>query len=711
MRHRLDPLLRPASIAVLGASERADTVGRTSVENLRRSGFTGPLFAVNPRYTSVCGVPCFASLAALPQTVEHVVFAISDARVEAALDEAIAHGARALTLMSALVLAQDREPQLRERVLAKIRAAGLMVCGANGMGFYNFTDSVWICGFETRQHARAGHVTYISHSGSGMCGIVDCEERIDFNLVVSTGQELVVSMDEYLDFALDQPATRVVGLFMETARNPFGLMRAFEKARQRRIPIVALKVGRTDLSARLTESHSGAIAGEDGVYQALFDRYGVQRVQDMDQLATALIMFAQPHPVGAGGLVSIHDSGGERQLLIDLAHDAQVPLTQLNAASTDKLAALLDPGLPVINPLDAWSTGGPDYHTGMQDCFSALMCDPDAAFGAVIHDRVASGGIHPSYPDYLRAGHQASGKPAFLVSNRQGTGADPQVIATTRAGFPVIDGVAPFLRGAKCLLDYRDYLARDPLARDQLRQQRTAPARSALLPGPPAALARWRARLEDHTTLDESEALQLLGEFHLPANPSGIVRSAAEACALAQQLGYPIVLKTAMRGINHKSEQGGVQLGIRDEAGLRAAYQDLASRLGPRALIAPMLDAQGVEMLLGMIHDEQFGPVVLLGFGGVHVEALADVVYALPPFETDEAGRLVQRLKNAALLRSPRHKRPLALDEFCSVAARFSALVAELGDSLSEMDLNPVIVHAEGCTIVDALIIARRQTL
>jgi acyl-CoA synthetase (NDP forming) len=702
MRHRLDPLLRPASIAVLGASERADTVGRTSVENLRRSGFTGPLFAVNPRYSSVCGVPCFPSLAALPETVEHIVFAVSDERIEAALDEAIAHGARAATLMSALLLAQDQEPLLRERVLAKIRAAKLVVCGANGMGFYNFTDSVWVCGFETREHARTGNVAYISHSGSGMCGIVDCEERIDFNLVVSTGQELVVSMDEYLDFALDQPATRVVGLFMETARNPSGLTRAFAKALQRRIPIVALKVGRTELSARLTESHSGAIAGEDGAYQALFDRYGVQRVQDMDQLATALIMFAQPHPVGAGGLVSIHDSGGERQLLIDLAHDAQVPLTQLNAASRAKLAALLDPGLPVINPLDAWSTGGPDYHTGMQDCFSALMSDPAAAFGAVIHDRVAGGGIHPSYPDYLRAGHKASGKPAFLVANRHAI-----VDHGAEGGSGIAhQGAEAVLRGAKCLLDYRDHVARD-----QLAQQRTTGARSAPLPAPPATLAPWRARLEAASTLDESEAQQLLSDFQLPANPSRIVDSAAQARAVAQELGYPVVLKTAMRGLNHKSDQGGVQLGIRDAAGLSAAYQELASRLGPRALVAPMIGAQGVEMLLGMIHDQQFGPVVLLGFGGVHVEALADVVYALPPFDADEADRLMQRLKNAALLRSPRHKRPLALDEFCSVAARFAALVAELGDSLSEMDLNPVIVHADGCTIVDALIIARRQTL
>ncbi|CAM9431017.1 unnamed protein product [Phaeothamnion confervicola] len=199
MPHRLDTLLRPRSIAVLGATEREGTVGRTTVENLLKGGFEGPLFAVNPRYPSVCGVPCFPSLAALPQPVEHVIFAVSDARLEAALEEVIAHGARSATMMSALVLEDDSVPLLRDRILARIRAAGLAVCGANGMGFYNFEHGIWACGFHTRQHMRGGNVAYISHSGSGMCGIVDSEERIDFNLVVSTGQELAVTMDEYLD--------------------------------------------------------------------------------------------------------------------------------------------------------------------------------------------------------------------------------------------------------------------------------------------------------------------------------------------------------------------------------------------------------------------------------------------------------------------------------------------------------------------------------
>src|SRR5689334_121113 len=177
MPHRLEPLLRPRSIAVVGATERAGTVGRTTVENLLAGGFAGPLFAVNPRYESVLGVRCFPAMAALPQPVEHVIFAVSDERIEAALDDAIAQGVRAATLISSLVLANDSEPPLRRRIEAKIRAAGLVVCGANGMGFYNFADGIWGCGFKTRMHARGGNVAYISHSGSGMCGIVDVEER------------------------------------------------------------------------------------------------------------------------------------------------------------------------------------------------------------------------------------------------------------------------------------------------------------------------------------------------------------------------------------------------------------------------------------------------------------------------------------------------------------------------------------------------------
>jgi succinyl-CoA synthetase beta subunit len=206
---------------------------------------------------------------------------------------------------------------------------------------------------------------------------------------------------------------------------------------------------------------------------------------------------------------------------------------------------------------------------------------------------------------------------------------------------------------------------------------------------------------------DEHEAMQLLRDLGLPANESRIVTSETEARGAARELGLPVVLKTAVRGIDHKTERRGVHLGLADEAAVAAAWRDLAARLGPRVLVAPMVAGPGLEMLLGMFRDEQFGPVISVGFGGEHVEALADVVYALPPFDAKETRRLLDRLKLRALLGAGRRGQAPAVEAFCAVAARFSAVFAALGDVVAEIDLNPVIVHEEGCTIVDALIVGR----
>ena len=694
--HPLDPLLRPRSVAVVGASERHGSVGWRTMENLLTGGYEGNLYAVNPGYESVCGVACFPNLESLPETVEHVVLTLGDSRIEAALDATIAHGAQAATMMSSLILENDSEPLLRDRVAAKIESSGLIVCGANGMGFYNCADGVWVCGFDTREnHVRGGNVTLISHSGSGMSGIIDCEERIDFNLAVSTGQELSVTMDQYMDFALEQPGTRVIGLFMETARNPEGLIAAFLKAREREIPVVVLKVGRTELSARLAVSHSGAIAGSDDAYQALFDRYGVQRVQDMDELATTLMLFAQPHEVGPGGLAALHDSGGERQLLIDLADDMKVPLAQINGDTTKRLETLLDPGLPAVNPLDAWGAGGPDADEIMEKCMAALMSDPDTAIGAVVHDRAPLSNIYPEYIEYMRSGHAASGKPVCLVANRQGSGSDPAAVSVTREGFPVVDGLRSFLAGVLCLLDYRDFKLRGP----------------ALPPSAPGApVDHWRPILASGVTLDEYDSGRLLSDFGLPVNPAAMADSWQKALAVASKLGYPLVMKSAQQGLLHKTDQAGVALGIEDEAALESAWADLSSRLGKRVLISRMVDQPGVEMVLGMVRDEQFGPLVMLGFGGVNVESLRDVTCALPPFDRQEARRLIDSLRLRSLLGGLRDRPPLDVDAFCTAAERFSVMVAALGEVLEEIDVNPLIVHPGGCVAVDALVISYQRT-
>lgn len=689
MTHRLDPLLRPRSIAVVGASERPGSVGRTTVHNLLAGGFDGPLYPVNPNRRSVLGLPCHPELAALPEPVEHVVFCVADRRVEAVLEAAIAHGARAATLMSQLVV--DGDPGLAERLRGRVRSAGLLLCGPNGMGFYNARDGVWVCGFDTREnHPRKGAVTLISQSGAGMSGIVDCEERIDFGLAVSTGSEFTVGLADYLDFALETQAPKVIGLFMETARDPAALAAALDKAQRRQVPVVALKVGRTRYAAELARSHSGAVAGVDAAYQALFDRHGVQRVEDMHELVAALMLFAQPQPIPKqGALMTLHDSGGERQLLVDLAEAVGTPLGTPRPATVSTLETLLDPGLPAVNPLDGWGAGGADADDTMAECLAVLMRDPDAAIGAVVHDRGPHSAVYPDYLAYLKRAREASGKPLALVANHAGSGADPLAVAATRAGFPVLDGLRPFLVAARAVLAWRDQRERAAPRPPELDARRLAQARAVLAAAAP---------------LDEGAALGWLADLGFPATDTRIANGAPEAVAAAEALGFPVALKTAMPGLAHKSDRGGVHLQLRDAAAVAGAYQDLSSRLGPRVLVAPMAPA-GVEMALGMVRDEQFGPLVVLGFGGVAMEALDDTVCALPPFDAAEAQRLLDQLRNRALLDLARGGPPPDIDAFADLAARFSVLVAGLKDAVTEMDLNPVIVHRDGCHIVDALLV------
>jgi acyl-CoA synthetase (NDP forming) len=664
-------------------------MGEWSLRNLFNGGFRGEIYPVNPGYQELEGLRCYASLAELPAVPDLVIFAVSDQRIEAVLDDAIAAGVPAAVIMSTTIVDDDRPPLLRERLRRKIQAAGMVVCGTNCMGFYNVRDRVWACGFDSAPHAPPGNVTLISHSGAGMSGIIDCDARVRINLAVSAGNEISVTMDEYLDFALDLPETRVVGLFIETARNPAGFRAALEKARRKRIPVVALKVGRTEKSARLTVSHSGAMAGDDAAYDALFDRYGVIRVLDMDELATTLILFAELGTVGPGGLVTLHDSGGERQLLIDLADEAGVELTELGDDTTARLRQVIDPELPAVNPLDAWSRGGEGYARQMTQSLSIMLADADAAVGAAILNRAPGGSIYPVYLDYLRGARDATGKPVALVAARQGTGHDPVVVATTHAGIPVLDGVTTFLKGVRGLFAFRDFLNRDPGSVD-------VPAAEVV--------GRWSERLQQDRRPSEREALGMLADFGLPVAMPVAVNDVSQLAAAGAASGFPVVLKTATPGIAHKSDQGGVVLAIGDMAALESAYTEMAGRLGPAAVVAPMA-APGVEMILGATQDEQLGPVVMLGVGGVLAETLGDVRFLLPPFGADEARRAVDRLRLRPLLDGARGARAADVDAFCEVAARFSAVVAALADPNEEVDLNPVIVHERGCTVVDALVI------
>ena len=693
MPHRLDPLLDPESIVIVGATTSGG-MGSRVIKNLQNGGFTGKLFGLHPKNKDAFGVPCYPDFESLPEKVEHAIFAVSDERIEGLVDAAIEADVKAMSMMSMLYLDDDQKPYLKDRIQAKLKEADILLCGANGMGFYHIEKRVWVNGHFSRPNHEPGGVCIISQSGSGVAGIIDCEERINLNLSVSSGSELTVGAEDYLDYILHQESTTVVGLFLETIRKPDQMIQAFELANERKIPVVVLKTGRTERSAELTVSHSGGLAGVDDCYNALFEKYGIQRVADMDELATTLIMFDQPHALGNGNMVSMHDSGGERQLIIDVADQQGVEFATLEDDTTEKLEEILDPGLPPVNPLDAWGKGLENADEIMIDSMIAMLSDPNASMGAIVMDRGPLSKIFPEYVDYLDQANRQTGKPVFLVSNRQGTGIDPLVLELTQNGTPVIDGLYSFLAGVRCLHRYRDFLSMKDAIDVDLDSDK---------------LEKYQDQLDQSDFVSEADALNMFFDLGLNANQSNMIANEEELVSTAKEMGFPLVLKTAVEDVYHKSELSGVYLDIDSEEKLRSAYEALQEKLPGNALLAKMIQSEGVEMIVGMTTDQQLGPMVTIGFGGYYAEAMNDAVTLMPPFSKEAAKRAVESLKMKTLLEGYRGSKPVDLDAFAEFASRFSLIAVELSNQVCEIDLNPVILGNDNCIAVDALISLHRQ--
>ncbi|MBI1779189.1 MAG: acetate--CoA ligase family protein [Proteobacteria bacterium] len=683
--HRLAPLLSPRAVAFLGASPRPNSPGNDMLRMVRRGGFEGAVYPVNPKYDSVEGFRCYPSLAALPEPVDHVVLSVANAGLEAALDDAIRHGVPAATIFASLYLENDGTPPLLERLSAKAKAAGMAICGGNCMGFYNDADRFWAVGFPAEREARPGHIAFISHSGSIFGALAHNDPRFRFNICVSPGQELVTSVADYMDYALELESTRVIGLFIEAVRDPAGFVAALDKAARARVPVVVLKVGRTEAAKRMALGHSGALTGDDAAHDALFRRYGVLRVDTVDELAASLLLFQQGRPAAPGGLGAILDSGGECEMIADLAPDNGIPFAGIGEGTRAALAARLDHGLEPRNPLDAWGTGR-DFVGVFHDCMKALHDDPDTALLVHFADLRTGYYVHEGYLEAHKRLIGATTKPVAIATSYTQLRHDAIVREFDALGIPVLDGTTASLKAIRHLLAYRDYLSRaDDLA-------------------PPAAQTAGRPWTQ-YAPLEEAESLALLASYGIPTIDFRLAETAASAEAAAAALGYPVALKTAAPGIMHKTDADGVRLGLADPPRLRAAYDDMAQRLGPRVLIAAMA-APGVEVMLGMKLDPQFGPVVVIGMGGVLAEVIGCVTHELAPFGQATARRALERLEPLMrLLAGARGRLAADVDGLARLIASFSAMAADFGDRVAEIDANPVIAGPKGAVVVDALVV------
>jgi len=688
-------MLEARSVAVVGASVKAGSLGRQMMTELRRGGFDGAVYPVNPGYDEVDGYRCYPSLLDAPAPVDLAILGVANARIEQAMRDAATAGAASVVTFSSLHEEPAGEPPLTERVAAIAREHGMALCGGNGMGFLNVEADLRATGFATPDVLRAGPVTFISHSGSAFAALAFNDRGIGFNLVVSSGQEIVTTMDAYMEYALGLRSTRVLALLLETVRSPAGFVAALEHAAAAGVPVVALKVGRTESSKAMVTAHSGALAGEHGAFEAVFDAFGVHPVRSLDELADTMELFASPRRVTriGGGIASVHDSGGERALLADLAADEGVSFAAVGEATIARVAAVLDPGLEAGNPLDAWGTGI-DADRIFAETLAAFADDPAVAAMALVVDLTRQG--EPFDEGYLRVAADvwaSTDVPFCVLSNLASAVAQDEATILRDGGIPVLEGTLPGLRALKHLMDDASFRARPA-------------AVAAGSPLPDGVRARWVARLSEDRPFDEHEALAMLADAGIAVVASRVVEDAEAAVAAAEEIGFPVALKTAAPGMAHKGEVGGVRLGVADAPALVLAYGDLAARLGPRVTVAAMAPA-GVEVALGIVHDGTFGPLVVVAAGGVLVEVLRDRRLALPPVDPAGAMRLLDGLAIHPLLDGVRGAPPADTEALANAIVRLSVLATEIGDSIDALDVNPVIVSPRGCIAVDALVVPR----
>jgi acyl-CoA synthetase (NDP forming) len=673
---------------VVGASEREGSFGKRLWNAVTGGRFEGDIFPINPRYETFAGQACYPSLTTLPHPADLVAFAISDDLIEAGLEDAARAGCGAAAIFGR-AYEEHREGRLSKsaRLGAIARAAHMPVCGNNCMGFINFVDGLKVSGNPPPIPESAGTIGLVSHSGSTWSGLVGNQRQLDYNYAISAGQEIATTMADYINFLLDQTETRVIGCIMETVREPDAFLAAVERADSRGIPVVVLKLGRSERGRAMALAHSGALAGSDSAYGAVFERRNVIRVNTPDELTDTLEIFNSPRRPPATGVGIVTDSGGERELIVDIASDVEMPLAELAPGSIAELDRLLDPGMSPSNPVDAYGDG----RTLLEEALTAVSNDPNVGIVALATNLVHGRPYLKTAIAAIEAVAAATSKPALVFGNLHSTISREAAVELRSKGVPVLMGVTTALLAMKHLgVWQRRHVERQGI-----------PASSPLV-APAIDLAAMRAR--SGQALGPQDAFAILEAYDIPVAPSGYADSRQSCIALAARLGHPVVLKTASVQILHKSEAGGVMLNLGGDNDVAAAYDAIAARCGPLVQVQAQTPA-GVEILLGMTNDPPFGPMLTVGLGGIFTEVLADVVTIEPPVTSDEAMAALDRLKGRRLLDGFRGRPAPNLDSLCSIISRFSALCATIGTDFAAIDVNPIIAHPSGAVAVDALMV------
>ena len=665
-------MLGARSVAVVGASAKPGSFGERMIVEAQRS--SARTYLVNPRYQRVGELPCVPTLSDLDEAVDLVLLGVPDRVLIDQLKAAAEAGARSAVLFGSA-------HGLRDEIVSVATAAGMAVCGAGCMGFVDNATGVRALGYLEPDPVPAGGVSLVSHSGSAFSTLLRARRGFGYRLAVSSGQELVTDAADYVDYALADPQTRLIGLLLETPRAVARLRRLLLHAAESNVPVVILPVGGSPSGRAMVAAHSGALAGEDAAWDAFCASVGAVRVRDLAEFTDTIELFSagRRRRGGGHGIATVHDSGAERALTADLAHELGVTFAALSDATVSVVDDLLDEGLAASNPLDVWGTGA-DTRALFGACLRVMSDDPAVAVTALAVDLVPEYDGDTSYEDAVRdvaAGTQA---PLAVLT------AVPSAIDRTAADRLRNSG-RPVLEGTRSGLAALGHLACWPLP-VEARQPVVDTRRRA----------RWQAALSEWTP---ELAFELLADYGIPTATPRVAHTVDQAVQAAAELGYPVALKTL--GAEHKTEVSGVVLGIPSADRLSSEYVAFAGRLGAAVTVQPMVP-EGVEVSIGLVRDECFGPLLVVAAGGTLVELLADRALAVPPVSPARARQLLDGLRMRALLDGWRGGAPADVAALVDVVVAFANLAADLGDLLDAVEANPVIVSPAGVMAVDALV-------
>jgi acetyltransferase len=694
-------LFYPGAVVVVGASPDLTKPGGIVMDNLRRGGFGGPIYPVNPKYREIDGLTCFPDVSSVPGAADLAVIAVPAARVIPALEECAGKGVRAAVVFSSGFGEVDEAgEELQEELRRAAARLGLLVCGPNGMGVVNRhhrLQAAFAYGYEfpAPDGLWDPGIALISQSGGVGCTVLTAcaESGMDVAFYVSSGNEAATDFADYLAYFARHPEVRIVAGYMEGVRDGAKLAAALDLAREAGKPVVVLKTGRYEASARAARSHTGALAGSAAVYAGFFRQKGVIQVQDMAEMAAVLGILAAGRLPEGKRVAILASSGGHAVLVADRCAEAGLEVVPFASQTRERLRPHLPSFAATGNPVDF--TGLDLLRPGLlRDAATVVASDPGV--DALVLSHWLSETVDS--PGQLKALEQATDKPVLLVGTIPGRSPGTAVPELLRHGVVFVADAGTAARALVAVAQHRGKLRRAGAVR-------VAPPASA------TAVPPGLRSLPPGTLLGEREAKELLGSYGIPVVPERAAATPEEAVRAAAALGYPVAVKVDAPGLSHKTEIGGVRLNLADAGAVREAFAAVTAA-GEKAgavvrgvLVSKMLTG-GVEVLVGVTRDPVFGPVLSFGLGGIWVEILRDVALRTLPVSEEDLWEMVREVKGYPLLSGARGRPRGDLEALVHVMLKVARL-AQDWPALKELDVNPLFVLPEGRGVcaVDALVV------